>query len=64
LDKTDTEIRELLILLIAQNKGTARPDQGNELGAEGGSCTADIMLSSAVSKLHDTERELLWQSKS
>jgi hypothetical protein len=34
LDKMDTEMRELLIRLIAQKKKTERPDQGDELDAE------------------------------
>jgi hypothetical protein len=38
LDKTDTEMRELLICLIA----TARLVPGNELDAEGSSSAADI----------------------
>ncbi len=42
LEKTDTEMRELLIRLIAQNQEHARPDEGNELDDEVGSSAADI----------------------
>ena len=59
-DKTDTEMRELLICLIAQNK-----EQQDQIKA------MNLMLkevlaqqTSIVSKLHDTETELLRQSKS
>jgi hypothetical protein len=60
LDKTDTEMRELLIHLIAHNK-----EQQDQIKAR------NLMLNevlaqqtSIVSKLHDTETELLWQRKS
>ncbi len=60
MDKTDTETRELLIRLIEQNK-----EQQDQVKA------MNLMLkevlaqqTSFVSKLHDTETELLRQSKS
>jgi hypothetical protein len=60
LDKMDTQMRELLIRFIAQNK-----EQQDQIKA------MNLMLmevlaqqTSIVSKLQDTETELLWQSKS
>ncbi len=59
-DKTDTEIRKLLISLIEQHE-----EQQDQIKA------MNLMLkeilsqqTSIVSKLHDTETELLGQSKS
>jgi hypothetical protein len=60
LDKTDTKMRDLLLRLIAQNK-----EQQDQIKA------MNLMLkkvlaqqTSIVSKVHDTETELLRQRKS
>ncbi len=42
LDKTDTEMKELLICLIAQNKEQQVQIRGDELDAEGSSSPADM----------------------